>query len=65
MVVILLTLSHLGIKNIKVTPTLRAFITPNVLNFLQKTTVSARSAPEKEELLGLIINKDCLKTGSP
>ena len=33
-VVILLTLFHLGIKNIKLGPTLPAFITPNVLNFL-------------------------------
>ena len=33
-VVILLTLLHLGIKNIKLGPTLPAFITPNVLNFL-------------------------------
>ncbi|HEY3309001.1 MAG TPA: hydroxylamine reductase [Desulfuromonadaceae bacterium] len=33
-VVILLTLLHLGIKNIKLGPTLPAFITPNILNFL-------------------------------
>ena len=33
-VAILLTLLHLGIKNIKLGPTLPAFITPNVLNFL-------------------------------
>ena len=33
-VVILLTLFHLGIKNIKLGPSLPAFITPNVLNFL-------------------------------
>ena len=33
-VTILLTLLHLGIKNIKLGPTLPAFITPNVLNFL-------------------------------
>jgi hydroxylamine reductase len=33
-VVILLTLLHLGVKNIKLGPTLPAFITPNVLNFL-------------------------------
>ena len=31
---ILLTLLHLGIKNIKLGPTLPAFVTPNVLNFL-------------------------------
>jgi hydroxylamine reductase len=33
-VVILLTLLHLGIKNIKIGPALPAFITPNILNFL-------------------------------
>nr|WP_320049113.1 hydroxylamine reductase [uncultured Desulfuromonas sp.] len=33
-VAILLTLLHLGIKNIKLGPSLPAFITPNVLNFL-------------------------------
>jgi hydroxylamine reductase len=33
-VVILLTLLHLGIKNIKIGPALPAFITPTVLNFL-------------------------------
>jgi hydroxylamine reductase len=32
--VILLSLLHLGIKNIKLGPTLPAYITPNVLNFL-------------------------------
>jgi hydroxylamine reductase len=36
-VTILLTLFHLGIKNIKLGPTLPAFITPNVLNFLVET----------------------------
>jgi hydroxylamine reductase len=33
-VVILLTLLNLGIKNIRLGPTLPAFITPNVLNVL-------------------------------
>lgn len=33
-VVILLTLLHLGIKDIKIGPSLPAFITPNVLNYL-------------------------------
>ena len=33
-IVILLTLLHLGIKNIKIGPSLPAFVTPNVLNFL-------------------------------
>jgi len=33
-VVILLTLLHLGIKDIRLGPSLPAFITPNVLNVL-------------------------------
>ncbi|HMN03754.1 MULTISPECIES: hydroxylamine reductase [Geobacter] len=33
-VVILLSLLHLGIRNIKIGPSLPAFVTPNVLNFL-------------------------------
>ena len=33
-VAILLTLLHLGVKNIKLGPTLPAFITPDVLNVL-------------------------------
>jgi hydroxylamine reductase len=33
-IVILLTLLHLGIKNIKIGPSLPAFVTPNVLNSL-------------------------------
>jgi len=36
-VAILLTLLHLGIKNIRLGPTLPAFITPNVLDVLVKT----------------------------
>ena len=36
-VVILLTLFHQGIKNIKLGPSLPAFVTPNVLNFLVET----------------------------
>jgi hydroxylamine reductase len=32
--VILLTLLSLGVKNIKIGPSLPAYITPNVLNFL-------------------------------
>ena len=31
---ILLTLLHLGIKNIRLGPTLPAFVSPNVLNYL-------------------------------
>jgi hydroxylamine reductase len=36
-VAILLTLLHLGIKNIRLGPSLPAFLTPNVLDVLVKT----------------------------
>jgi hydroxylamine reductase len=36
-VVILLTLLHLGIKNIRIGPSLPAFVTPAVLDVLVKT----------------------------
>ena len=35
-VAILLTLLHLGIRNIRLGPTLPAFVTPNVLNVLSE-----------------------------
>ena len=35
-VCILLTLLHLGIKNIRLGPTLPAFLSPNVLNYLEE-----------------------------
>lgn len=54
-VVILLTLLHLGIKNIKLGPTLPAFITPNILSFLvEKFNIAPTTAPDKDikEILG-------------
>lgn len=54
-VVILLTLLHLGIKNIKLGPSLPAFITPNVLDFLVKTfNIAPITTPENDlkEILG-------------
>jgi hydroxylamine reductase len=46
-VAVLLTLLHLGIKNIKIGPSLPAFITPNVLNFLvEKFNVAPIGTPE-------------------
>ena len=54
-VCILLTLLHLGITNIKLGPTLPAFISPNVLNFLvEKFQIAPITTPEKDlaELLG-------------
>jgi hydroxylamine reductase len=48
-VVILLTLLHLGIKNIKLGPSLPAFITPNVLNFLvENFNIAPISTPEQD-----------------
>jgi hydroxylamine reductase len=52
---ILLTLLYLGIKNIRIGPTLPAFITPTVLGVLQeKFNLMAISSPEKD--LAAILN---------
>lgn len=54
-VCILLTLLHLGIKNIKLGPTLPAFISPNVLNFLvENYNIAPITTPENDlkEILG-------------
>ncbi len=48
-VAILLTLLHLGIKNIKIGPSLPAFVTPNVLNLLvEKWGIKPISTPEED-----------------
>lgn len=48
-VCILLTLLHLGIKNIYLGPTLPAFISPNVLSFLvENYNISPISTPEQD-----------------
>ena len=48
-VCILLTLLHLGIKNIYLGPTLPAFISPNVLNYLvENYNISPISTPEED-----------------
>jgi hydroxylamine reductase len=48
-VAILLTLFHLGIKNIRLGPTLPAFITPNVLDVLVKNfNIMPISTPEED-----------------
>ena len=48
-VCILLTLLYLGIKNIYLGPTLPAFISPNVLNFLvENYNISPISTPEED-----------------
>jgi len=54
-VAILLTLLALGIKNMRLGPSLPAFLTPNVLNFLvENYNIKPISTPEKdlEEILG-------------
>ena len=54
-VCILLTLLHLGIKNIKLGPTLPAFVSPNVLNVLvENYGIAPITTPEADlaELLG-------------
>lgn len=48
-VCILLTLLHLGIKNIYLGPTLPAFISPNILNYLvENYEISPISTPEED-----------------
>ncbi len=48
-VCILLTLLHLGIKNIRLGPTLPAFLSPNVVDFLVKTYgIAPITTPEKD-----------------
>ncbi len=48
-VCILLTLLHLGIKNIRLGPTLPAFISPNVLNFLvENYNIGPVTTPEDD-----------------
>ena len=48
-VCILLTLLHLGIKNILLGPTLPAFVSPNVLNFLvEKFGIAPITTPEED-----------------
>ena len=48
-VCILLTLLHLGIQNIRIGPTLPAFVSPNVLNFLvEKFHIAPVTTPEAD-----------------
>ena len=56
-VCILLTLLHLGIKNIRLGPTLPAFVSPNVLNFLvEKFNIALISTPEAD-LKAILANR--------
>ena len=48
-VCILLTLLYLGIRNIRLGPTLPAFVSPNVLNFLvEKYNIAPITNPEED-----------------
>ena len=48
-VCILLTLLHLGIKNILLGPSLPAFVSPNVLNFLvENYNIAPITTPEQD-----------------
>ncbi len=53
-VVILLTLLHLGIRNIKLGPSLPAFVTPNVLNFLVENFAIAPISTPEEDLKAIL-----------
>ena len=53
-VCILLTLLHLGIKNIKLGPTLPAFVSPNVLNFLVENFNIAPITTPEEDLAAIL-----------
>ncbi len=58
-VAILLTLLYLGIKDIRLGPSLPAFITPNVLDFLVKNFAIRPIAATPEEDLRAILGSDC------
>lgn len=53
-VCILLTLLHLGIKNIRLGPTLPAFVSPNVLNFLVENYNIAPITTAEEDLKAIL-----------
>ena len=53
---ILLTLLHLGIKNIKLGPTLPKFVSPNVLNYLVENFAIAPITTPEEDMKELSIN---------
>lgn len=53
-VAILLTLLHLGIKNIRLGPSLPAFITPNVLDVLVKNFSIMPITSAKEDLKAIL-----------
>lgn len=54
MVAILLTLLHLGIENIRLGPTLPAFVSPNVLSYLAEHYHLAPTTTPEEDLQTLL-----------
>ncbi|MBA7486906.1 Hydroxylamine reductase [subsurface metagenome] len=59
-VAILLTLLHLGIKNIKLGPSLPAFISPNVLNVLVEKFNISQIGGVKEDLAEMLKDSEVL-----
>ena len=55
-VCILLTLLHLGIRNIRLGPSLPAFLSPNVLNFLVEQYQIAPITTPEEDLAAMLGN---------
>lgn len=53
-VCILLTLLHLGIKNIRLGPSLPAFLSPNILNFLVENYGIAPITTPEEDIKALL-----------
>ena len=53
-VCILLTLLHLGIKSIRLGPTLPAFVSPNILNYLVENYGIAPITTPEEDLAALL-----------
>ena len=53
-VCILLTLLHLGIKNIRLGPTLPAFLSPNVVALLQKEYAIAPTTTPEADLKAIL-----------
>ena len=56
-VCILLTLLYLGLKNIRLGPTLPAFVSPNVLNYLVENYGIAPITTPEEDLKAILENK--------
>ena len=57
---ILLTLLHLGIKNIRLGPTLPAFVSPNVLSFLVEQYNIAPITTPDEDMMNILVRRSRL-----